>query len=88
MRKRVDSKAYGLTARTVLMETGPEQFTLVINRKTRIIMKDAQKILSNARILTEHAPNATIVLETTAPVCSKSIAFLQKNGISIVKSAI
>ncbi|MCK5101012.1 MAG: hypothetical protein KAR45_23075 [Desulfobacteraceae bacterium] len=68
------------------MKEGTKEFTLVINRKSRIIMKDAQIILKKAEIIKEKAPNALVYLETNAPVCSKSIRFLQKNGVEVLKS--
>ena len=51
-------------------------------------MKDAQIILKKAEIIKEKAPNALVYLETNAPVCSKSIRFLQKNGVEVLKSDI
>ncbi|MCD4678611.1 MAG: hypothetical protein K8S18_21875 [Desulfobacula sp.] len=68
------------------MKEGTKEFTLVINRKSRIIMKDAQIILKKAEIIKKKAPNALVSLETNAPVCSKSIRFLQKNGVEVLKS--
>ena len=82
--EHVDPKTYGLPARAVLMSNGQNQFSLVINRKSRIIMKDAQTILKKAESIKEIAPSAIVSLETTAPVCSKSIQFLKENGISVV----
>ena len=66
------------------MRCGPDEFILVINRKSRIIMKDAVTILKKAEKIKEKALNAWVVVETNAPVCSKSIKFLKENGISVV----
>ena len=82
--EKVDPKVFGLQTRTVLMSNGQDQFSLVIKRKTRIIMKDAQTILKKAESIKEIVPNAIVSLETTAPVCSKSIQFLKENGISVM----
>jgi len=81
--EKVDPKVYGLPPRTVLMSNGKDQFSLIINRKTRIIMKDVKVILKKAESIKEKIPNAIVLLETTAPVCSKSIQFLKENGISV-----
>ncbi len=79
----VDPKSYGLPPRTVLKKTGPGKFTLVINRKSRIIMKDAKGILDKANKIKDKDSNALVSLETTAPVCSKSIQFLNKKEIAV-----
>ena len=84
MTKQVDPKIYGLPIRTVLMKKDADKFTLVINRKSRIIMKDALIILKKVEKIKEKVQDASIVLETTAPVCSKSIKFLKENGVDII----
>ncbi len=47
-------------------------------------MKDAVAILKKAETIKEIVPSASVTLETTAPVCSKSIIFLKENGINVV----
>ena len=84
MKEQIDPKLYELPPRTVLMKRGPDQFILVINRKSRIIMKDAVTILKKAEKIKEKVLNALVMVETNAPVCSKSIKFLKDNGISVV----
>ena len=86
MTEQVDPKIYGLPPRTVLMKKGSNKFTLVINRKSRIIMKDALIILKKVEKIKEKVQDASIVLETTAPVCSKSIKFLKEHDVSILRS--
>ena len=86
MTEQVDPKIYSLPPRTVLMKKGACKFTLVINRKSRIIMKDALIILKKVEKIKEKVQDASIVVETTAPVCSKSIKFLEENGVDILKS--
>jgi len=82
---RVDSKLYGLPPRTILMKKGPGEFIIIINRKSRIIMKDAKTILNKADKIKEKIPSASVFLETTAPVCSKSIRFLKENNVKVLK---
>ncbi len=86
--QNIDPKLYGLPPRTILIKSGPEEFILVINRKTRIIMKDAKAILNKVDKIKERIPDASVSFETTAPICSKSIKFLEKNGVEIIKSSI
>ena len=45
----IDPKKYGLNTRTVLIENEQKEIIIVINRKSRIIMKDGRKILEKAR---------------------------------------
>jgi hypothetical protein len=86
LKESVDPKLYGLPSRTVLIKTrGSEEFILVINRKSRIIMKDAKTILNKADKIKEKIPSASVSLETTAPVCSKSIKFLKENDVETLK---
>ena len=84
MKEKIDPKVYELPPRTVLLKGGPDEFILVINRKSRIIMKDALAILKKAEKIKEKALNALVKVETNAPVCSKSTEFLKQNGISVV----
>ena len=46
-------------------------------------MKDANAILEKAEKIRKTVPGATITLETTAPVCSKSTKFFSDNGIEV-----
>lgn len=81
---KIDPKLYGLTARTVLLKDDHDNFVLSIDRKSRIIMKDSTAILEKADKIRKTVPRATITLETTAPVCSKSTKFLSDNEIEII----
>lgn len=83
MKEQIDPKRYGLSSRTILMRANSNEFILVINRKSRIIMKDALIILKKAEIIKQKVQNACVSLETNAPVCSKSIKYLNENGIEI-----
>jgi hypothetical protein len=87
MIKKIDPKIYGLPPRTILMKRDSGEFILVINRKSRIIMKDALAILKKVEKIKEKVPNASVALETNAPVCSKSIKFLEEKDVDILKSA-
>ena len=78
----IDPKKYGLNTRTVLIENEQKEIIIVINRKSRIIMKDGRKILEKARKI-QQQENKTIRVRTDAPVCSNTKQHLQKNGIEI-----
>ena len=78
----LDPKKYGLKTRTVLIENEQKEIIIVINRKSRIIMKDGRKILEKARKI-QQQENKTISVSTDAPVCSKTKQRLQKHGIEV-----
>ncbi len=86
MEEFIDPKLYGLPASTKLRRTGNGAFEIVVDRKSRIIMKDGKAILDKANKIKNHEPDATVYLRTTAPVCGKTISFLQQNGIDTLKS--
>ncbi len=49
-------------------------------------MKDALTILKKVAKIKEKIPNASVALETNAPVCSKSIKFLKEKDVDVLKS--
>ena len=61
-----------------------DNFVIFIDRKSRTIMRDAAVILEKANKIRKAVSGATITLETTAPVCSKSTKFLSDNGIEVI----
>ncbi len=85
MPHKIDPKLFGLHHATKLEQSGQKQFTIVVNRKSRIIMKDGQKIVQKANKIIETVPGATISLRTNAPVCSKTKAMLLVNKVEIIE---
>ncbi len=83
MNKFVDPKLYGLPPSTKLEQVGTNQYDIVIQRKSRIIMKDGEGILAKVNKIKDHVPNAKVGLKTSAPVCSKTKSFLEEHGISV-----
>ena len=74
-------KDYGLNAKVRLIQS-EDHIGIVIDRKSRIIMKDGIKILDQAEKIRK-TTNNVIRLYTSAPVCSKTKAYLNKNNILI-----
>ena len=85
MQNPVNPKLFGLHASTKIEQTGKKQFVIVIDRKSRIIMKNGKTIVSKADKITTAVPGAIVSLRTTAPVCRKTIALLQDNKVLRVK---
>ena len=79
---KLDPKKYGLSTRVVLIENDQKEIIIVIDRKSRIIMKDGIKIVNQARKI-ERQEEKIISVKTNAPVCSKTKQYLQKKGIEI-----
>ena len=79
-----DAKDFGLPARTVLEQTDKNTIALIIDRKSRIVMADGKKILEKAKKIKEVQPSVTVVLKTTAPVCSKTIRLLEGENIQLI----
>ena len=67
---KLDPKKYGLSTRAVLIENDQKEIIIVIDRKSRIIMKDGIKIVGQARKIQRQEQKA-IGVKTNAPVCSK-----------------
>lgn len=81
--KIIDPKTVpGLSSRVVLEEDG-DRMRIVINRKSRIIMKDGERIAEMAGKIKKVYPDKAIVLATTAPVCGKTRPWLEERGITV-----
>ena len=79
----IDAKEFGLPSRTILEQMDAKTIAIVMDRKSRIIMADGKKILAKAEKIKQQLPDVQIVLKTTAPVCSKTIRFLEDEGIKL-----
>ena len=77
--ERVSKKYEGISARQVLC-TNKNEIIIVIDRKSRIIMKDGHNIARTASILLSQGAKK-VSIATNAPVCSKTTMFLKKRMI-------
>ncbi|MCK4838237.1 MAG: hypothetical protein KAS94_05500 [Desulfobulbaceae bacterium] len=84
MNKRIDPAEFNLPARTVLEEDQAGQLTLVLDRKSRIIMADGRNIVAKAERIRIKRSDQPINLRTTAPICSKTARYLTENNIKII----
>ncbi len=83
MNKPIDPKLFSLPPSTKLEQVGTNQYKIIIQRKSRIIMKDGKGIAAKADKIKSHVPNATVSLKTSTSVCSKTKIFLEEHGISV-----
>jgi predicted Fe-Mo cluster-binding NifX family protein len=74
---------YGLPTRIKLVELGSNQLGIRKVIKSRIIQKDAAKIVEMAKQIKSEHPNLEITLICTSNICSKSITLLESKGINI-----
>ena len=81
--KNIDPQIYNLSSKTQLQQNSSGDIYVVIDRKTRIIMKDGHRILTIARKIRFVEKQNTISVLTSAPVCSKTKLFLEKHEINI-----
>ncbi len=80
---RIDPKKFGLHTRTVLEQVDEQTLALVMDRKSRIIMADGTKILEKVEHIHGVDPDITILLKTSAPLCSKTRTLLQDAGLIV-----
>ena len=81
--KRIDPKKFNLSKKVVIEKT-TSSLSIIINRKTRIIMKDGRRLLEQANQI-KKVSNKPVSIITTAPVCSKTKAFLSNNNVEIIQ---
>ena len=80
--KKINPKLYGLHSRIVLRKN-KKNIYLVIDRKSRIIMKDGHRILEIAKKIRDFEAGKNVSVLSSAPVCSKTQKFLTENKITI-----
>lgn len=81
--KNIDPKRYNLSSRAILRQIGKKNISIIVDRKSRIIMKDGQRIIKQAQAIHQINSNMIITVLTSAPVCSKTREFLLENNIYI-----
>ena len=79
MRIKID----GIFTHSIIEKIDDNNFEIIKSRKSRIIMKDSRRILEESNAIKTQFPKAKIILRTNAPLCSKSIKFLEENQINI-----
>ena len=81
--RRTDPKTINLNSRVVIEERN-NYLNLIINRKSRIIMKDGKRILEQVNQI-KKVSKKRVLISTSAPVCSKTKNFLSENSIEIIQ---
>ena len=78
---KIVANNFGLNSRVNLVRHD-DHIGIIIDRKSRIIMKDGHRIVNQAKKINT-IQESKICLYTSAPVCSKTKEFLKKNDIVI-----
>lgn len=84
--KTMDTLAskYGLITRVKLEQLSQNHIGIVKRIKSRIIQKDAQKIIEIAHAIQKIDPNLKVSLICNPNICSKSLALLSEHSIDVV----
>ena len=82
--KPIDPKTYNLPPRIKLFENNSGSLFVLIDRKSRVVMKDGHKIVKIAKDIKKINQNKKISLLTSAPVCSKTKKHLLKCSIPVL----
>ena len=80
--KQLDPKIFNLNSRAIIEEE-KSALTLVVNRKSRIIMKDGRRLLDQVRQIKKFSKKPVLIF-TRAPVCSKTTNYLNDKKIKII----
>ena len=81
--KEIDSRSVGAPTRSLVGKDSNNHLYIIKNIKSRIIMKDGHKIVETVKQI-KNKTSSGVSLATTAPVCSKTIKFLNENDIKII----
>ena len=80
----IDPKTYNLPPKTKLLQDNTGSLFVLIDRKSRIVMKDGHRVVKIAEDIKKVNQNKKISLLTSAPVCSKTKKFLLKYSIPVL----
>ena len=81
--KNIDPTQYNLSSRVDLRQGRSGDLLIIIDRKSRIIMKDGVRILEMVKKINKIDPKKNISVRTSAPICSKTKKLLLENSIMI-----
>ena len=81
--KLIEPDTVGVSNRTKIGVDIDNNYYIVKNIKSRIIMKDGKKINETANTITKQTKR-NVFLATTAPVCSKTTNYLNDKKIKII----
>ena len=81
--KKINPKRYNLSQRLNLQQNELNELFIIIDRQSRIIMKDGHRILKMVNRIQSIEKDRHVSVLTTAPVCSKTKTFLSNHSIPV-----
>ena len=81
--RKVDPRTFNLSNRLNIQENDKKDVFFIVDRKSRIIMKDGIRIFNQIQKVKEKRRNARFFLKTSASVCSKTKKYLNLRNIEI-----
>ena len=81
--KNIDPTQYNLSSRVDLRQDRSGGLIIIIDRKSRIIMKDGIRVLEMVKKINKTDPKKNISVRTSAPICSKTKKLLLENSIVV-----
>ncbi len=82
--KSINASDYHLPSRVILRDVGENNIAIVKLIKSRIIQKDAAKIVEIARQIQNVDAELKVSLVCSSAICSKSLALLKSEGIGVI----
>ena len=79
--RKVDPRIFNLSSRINIQENDKNEVFFIIDRKSRIIMKDGIRIFNQIQKVKEKRRNARFFLKTSTPVCGKTKIYLNQINI-------
>ena len=80
--KNINPTQYNLSSRVDLRQDRSGDLLIIIDRKSRIIMKDGIRVLEMVKKINKIDPKKNISVRTSAPICSKTKKLLLENNIT------
>ena len=81
--KNIDPTQYNLSSRVDLRQDHSGDLLIIIDRKSRIIMKDGIRVLEMVKKINKIDPKKNISVRTSAPICSKTKKLLLESSIVV-----
>ena len=81
--EKIDPKKYNLSPRLNLQQNKLNELFIIVDRKSRIIMKDGHRILKMVNRIQSIEKDRHVSVLTSAPVCSKTRTFLSDNAVLV-----
>lgn len=80
----LNPQKFGLSSGTEIEQTDESTVTIILKRKSRLILADGKRIAEKVKKIKVELPETKVLLKTSAPVCGKTRDYLRWEGIEII----